>query len=338
MEHTSAVHESVPQVQLIGDKSVSSNIAEILLTYTQRNVSYEIQKALAITIMATAVAKWTCSILEAANLAADCCGFNVEIVRRWASAFVSTTSTCPLDDMSDECITDILSSGRGHHDNHAASLLQDENFCLAAREYVRKHACRKGEPNLTSKMFAEWINTEYGTRLRDETARRWLVKLGFCRVHHQKGVYFDGHERSDVVACRDAFLKKMEELDKKSLTVNGNTPELSPGEKPLIRVVHDECTYYANSDQSFFWGDAQTNVLRQKSLGASIMVSDFVDEVSGYVRDEQGQARLLLETSREGYFTNDLLLEQVARTIDVFERVHPYATALFLFDNAPSHR
>ena len=56
------------------------------------------------------------------------------------------------------------------------------------------------------------------------------------------------------------------------------------------------------------------------------------------VRDEQGQARLLLQMSREGYFTNDLLLEQVARTIDVFERVHPYATALFLFDNAPSHR
>ena len=55
------------------------------------------------------------------------------------------------------------------------------------------------------------------------------------------------------------------------------------------------------------------------------------------IRDEQGQARLLLETSREGYFTNDLLLEQVARTIDVFEGVHPYATALFLFDNAPSH-
>ena len=120
----------------------------------------------------------------------------------------SNISTCPLDDMSDECITDILSSGHGHHDNHAASLLRDEYFCLAAREYVRKHACRKGEPNLTSKMFAEWIDNEYGTRLRDETARRWLAKLGFCRVHHQKGVYFDGHERSDVVACRDVFLKK----------------------------------------------------------------------------------------------------------------------------------
>ena len=102
--------------------------------------------------------------------------------------------------------------------------------------------------------------------------------------------------------------------------------------------MHDECTYYANSDQSYFSGDSETNVLRQKSLGASIMVSDLIDEVSGYVRDGQDQARLLLETQREGYFTNDHLLKQVARTVDIFERIHPVATALFLFDNAPSHR
>ena len=77
--------------------------------------------------------------------------------------------------------------------------------------------------------------------------------------------------------------KKMVELDKNSLTVNGNTPELSAGVKHLIHVAHDECTYYANSSQPFFRGDDLTNILRSKSLGASIMVSDFVDEVSSYV-------------------------------------------------------
>ena len=56
------------------------------------------------------------------------------------------------------------------------------------------------------------------------------------------------------------------ELDKKSLTVNGNTPELSAGEKPLIRVVHDECTYYANSSQPFFCGDDPANVLSDRNL------------------------------------------------------------------------
>ena len=130
----------------------------------------------------------------------------------------------------------------------------------------------------------------------------------------------------------------MEDLDKIPLTCNDNTPELEAGQRPLIRVVHDECTFYANSDQSYFWGDDHTNVLRQKSLGASIMVSDFIDEVAGYVRCDEDQARLLIETHRDGYFTNDHLMAQVAKTIDIFERIHPDAIGLFLFDNAPSHR
>ena len=94
---------------------------------------------------------------------------------------------------------------------------------------------------------------------------------------------------------RNDFLTTMAELDMKWLTCDGTTPELAAGEKPYIRVGHDECTYYANSDQSF-WGDNETNVLLQKSLGASIMVSDFIDEVSGYIRDDQDQARIRLET------------------------------------------
>ena len=79
-------------------------------------------------------------------------------------------------------------------------------------------------------------------------------------------------------------------MDIKSFTCIKNTPQLTAGERPLIRVIHDECTFYANSDQSFFWGDDYTNVLRQKSLGASIIVSDFIDKVSGFVHDDEGEA------------------------------------------------
>ena len=61
-------------------------------------------------------------------------------------------------------------------------------------------------------MFADWIHREYDTKIQDRTARRWLAKLGFSQVQHQKGVYFDGHERADVVACRDIFLTKMVDL------------------------------------------------------------------------------------------------------------------------------
>ena len=111
----------------------------------------------------------------------------------------------------------------------------------------------------TSKMFSEWVQTEYNTNISEQTARRWLLRLGFSHMHHQKGVFFDGHERDDVVAYRNEFLTQMDEFDKKSLTCNGDTPILNAGERPLIRVVHDESTFYANSDQTYFWGDNETN-------------------------------------------------------------------------------
>lgn len=58
---------------------------------------------------------------------------------------------------------------------------------------------QKSEPNLTCKMFAEWVDKEYNTNIHEEMALRWLGELEFSRVHHQKGVYFDRHDRDDVV-------------------------------------------------------------------------------------------------------------------------------------------
>ena len=83
-------------VQLMHDKSMISDISETLLAYTQRNVSFEIQKAIAITIMTTAIAKWGCSIVEAASRAADCCRFNTERVRQWAFVFINDAPSVRL--------------------------------------------------------------------------------------------------------------------------------------------------------------------------------------------------------------------------------------------------
>ncbi len=51
-------------------------------------------------------------------------------------------------------------------------------------------------PNLTVEMFCSWIDNKH--ELSKETARKWLHILGFKQLNHQKGVYFDGHERDDV--------------------------------------------------------------------------------------------------------------------------------------------
>ena len=62
----------------------------------------------------------------------------------------------------------------------------------------------------------------------------------------------------------------------------------------------DESTFYANADQAFFWSDGSSSVLKQKSLGQSIMVSDFVEEKSNYFLQNGGmKARLCLETQRK---------------------------------------
>ena len=68
------------------------------------------------------------------------------------------------------------------------------------------------------------------------------------------------------------------------------------------------------------------------------MVSDFVNDVSGFVWDGSNMAHLLLETNEDAYFTNDHLLDQVKKTIDIFEDTHPSCRGIFLFDNAPSHK
>ena len=55
---------------------------------------------------------------------------------------------------------------------------------------------------------------------------------------------------------------------------DGNYPEQDQNEKPIIVVHHDESTFYANADQSRYCGDDYNTVLKQKSLGQSIMISD----------------------------------------------------------------
>ena len=113
----------------MGDLAVSGNMAGILLSYIQRNVPDEMQKAIGITVMVNAISKFNCSVTDAANRASDCCGHNPEVVRRWASAFAIA---CSLENITDECITDTLSSKRGQHNNHAESLINDESFCIEA--------------------------------------------------------------------------------------------------------------------------------------------------------------------------------------------------------------
>ena len=73
-------------------------------------------------------------------------------------------------------------------------------------------------------------------------------------------------------------------------------------------------------------------------MGSAIMVSDFIDEVSGLLEIGDMKAQATLEHQKDGYFTNDQFVNQVDKATGIFEAKYPGAQGLFLFDNAPSHR
>ena len=170
-------------------------------------------------------------------------------------------------------------------------IIHNEDFKLAARSFVRENAYRKGEPNMTVQTFKDWIKSTYDLDVCHETARLYLKRLGFNQVDHQKGVFFDGHEREDLVLYRRELMDKLEEFDKKTISPHLPPPVLAENEQSMIRVVHDESTFYSNADQTRFWSDGYVPVLRQKSLGSSIMVSDFIVEGHGYLKDDRSEAR-----------------------------------------------
>ena len=98
------------------------------------------------------------------------------------------------ESINHDMVVDQLPSERGQSSRLAGSLLMDDQFCLAAREDVRQNSCVRGEPNMTSQAFCDWIYSTYGVTINHETARIWLHNLGFS--YHHKSVYCDGHERS----------------------------------------------------------------------------------------------------------------------------------------------
>ena len=50
-----------------------------------------------------------------------------------------------------------------------------------------------------------------------------------------------------------------------------------------VMIFHDESTFNANDNQTVQWGVKGEGMLRPKSKGSGIMVSDFIDERNGYL-------------------------------------------------------
>jgi hypothetical protein len=81
--------------------------------------------------------------------------------------------------------------------------------------------------NLTVELFQEFLNEDllpnaqlnlkqmYGLEIpiSKETARMWMLNLGFNYKAHAKDIYYDGHDRPDVVDYRACFLSRFLDSD-----------------------------------------------------------------------------------------------------------------------------
>ena len=229
----------------------------------------------------------------------------------------------------------------------------NEHLNKKATQFIRNNNKVKGRPNLTVGGFCEWVNTDllinetlepgYPRKIGLETACKWMHELGFEVVSKKKDTFVDSHECEDVVEYRKIFLRKMVGLGFLS-SDNAPTEEAKqalPSDLPgptgdvdkTVVIFHDETTFQANDDQPILWAEKGTNVMRPKSKGSGIMLSDFIDEKNGFLvltQEEYDRVKLIdpsmkmyaqqfLEygESKEGYWTSEKFMSQIKQAVKI---------------------
>jgi hypothetical protein len=128
------------------------------------------------------------------------------------------------------------------------------------------------------------------------TALRWLEKLGWTYGKLKHGMYLDGHERSDVVEYRQAFVERWMRHELRFHRWDHDGTELprpngfpvpgAIGRFRLILVTHDESTFFQNDERTTGWNHATSKSKpKAKGNGQSLMVSDFLTPDWGRLRD-----------------------------------------------------
>ena len=99
--------------------------------------------------------------------------------------------------------------------SHGQYTLLDNQAILLG---VRKYLAAQGLGTITPRELCRHVNeaicpalgfTGDNATISERTAINWLHKLGYSYTDVRKGLYFDGHERPDVVEARVKFLEKM---------------------------------------------------------------------------------------------------------------------------------
>ena len=300
---------------------------------------------------------------EAAVLVAQMVGKSDRTIRQWRSDLVGNDGEMP-------------ESQQGKYQREGV-LWHNEELNKVAREYVHNNSSIKGKPNMTVQYFCKWVNKSLLPNLTLEpgfprkvsmaTARRWLHQMGFEVITPRKGIFIDGHERDDVVESRKMFLRRMVKIgfvhitnaptdsSRAAIPTDLEPPTLDRCSKTVV-FFHDESTFNSNDDQNLKWGVKGEKIMKKKSKGAGIMVSDFIDEHQGFLALSDAEyeaakknnpsikpyAREFLEygEGREGYWNRDKFMLQMERAVQISEIKYPKGEGwrhVWIFDHSSCH-
>ncbi|EFP81114.2 uncharacterized protein PGTG_07366 [Puccinia graminis f. sp. tritici CRL 75-36-700-3] len=189
-------------------------------------------------------------------------------------------------------------------------------------------------------------------------ATRWMIKLGYRPQEYRKCLYFDGHERPDVVEARKKFIEDFDSYRKRSRIYGGDdldvaplvSPEVLGDDKETVFVYHDESTIHAKEKPKSTWLLPGSSEIRSKNAGRLIHISDFILETTGRltISNEQQKERQIESndaatiiypgSNGDKWWDMEQLCQQVSnKAIPIFEALHPNSQAVFVFDCSSAH-
>ncbi|POW01191.1 hypothetical protein PSHT_12661 [Puccinia striiformis] len=242
---------------------------------------------------------------------------------------------------------------------HKKTLLSDPKILETLQAWTAKQKPGSVSPRSFHEHAVNVVLPKHGHQaISLDTATQWMYKLGFRAQRHQKSIYFDGHEREDVVASRIKFLDDVARLRVFSKKYDGENceipvmvdPEILGNNKETVFIYHDESTIHAKERPTLSWLLPGLTELRLKSLGRLMHISDFILESTGRLvlsPDEQefhqlncSDAATVIYPGSQGDAWWDMaqLCKQVTeKALPIFEALHPGCQGVFVFDCSSAH-
>jgi len=132
-----------------------------------------------------------------------------------------------------------------------------------------------------------WIQLKVRQGISLSTAHHWLHKEGFRYISYNKELYFDGHNRPDVVAyCQNHFLLTMQKYQDQLVQYVGDVQtkkHIKPQnfvEHHIVLTSHDETTTQANDGQGKGWVLGQQFPLQKKGAGRGLHESHCIQTLA----------------------------------------------------------